>query len=131
RAMVLSADPETKRLKLGMKQLEATPTDQFAQDAAVDDRVTGRVIEVRGNAVKVQLGEGVEAVCIVEQSSPAAPAQVSSGSLTEQLAAAGKGGGKPSTVGQPSEPYQEGQLRSFTIKAIDAAQKKIELAPVR
>src|SRR6185295_7498434 len=33
RAVVLSADPETKRLKLGMKQLEATPADQFLEEA--------------------------------------------------------------------------------------------------
>ncbi len=39
RAVVLSADPETKRLKLGMKQLEATSADKFAQEAAVGDRI--------------------------------------------------------------------------------------------
>src|SRR6267142_357259 len=31
RAIVLSTEPETKRLKLGMKQLEATSADQFAK----------------------------------------------------------------------------------------------------
>src|SRR5688572_2882647 len=35
RAVIVSADPETKRLKLSMKQLEATPADQFVQDVAV------------------------------------------------------------------------------------------------
>src|SRR5438876_1546485 len=54
RAIVLSADPETKRLKLGMKQLEATAADQFVQRAAVGDRVTGRVLHGRGNQVTVQ-----------------------------------------------------------------------------
>src|SRR5437870_9439142 len=48
RAMVLSAEPEARRLKLGMKQLEATAADQFVQQAAVGDRVTGRVLQVRG-----------------------------------------------------------------------------------
>src|SRR4029077_12961269 len=66
RAIVLSAEPETKRLKLGMKQLEATASDHFLQQAAVGDRVTGRVLNVRGNEVWVQLGEGVEGVCFVE-----------------------------------------------------------------
>src|SRR5437867_6924932 len=62
RAVVLSADPETKRLKLGMKQLEATPADHFLQDAAVGDRVSGRVLQVQANQVTVQLGEGIEGV---------------------------------------------------------------------
>src|SRR5207249_9884936 len=71
RAMVLSADPETKRLKLGLKQLESTAAaDQFAQHAAVGDRVTGRVIGVHGNQVTVQLGEGVEGVCLNEEAAP-------------------------------------------------------------
>ena len=126
RAVVLSAEPETKRLKLGMKQLEATPTDQFAEDAKVGDRVTGRVLQVRGNKVTVQLGEGVEGVCLIAES-PGGSLPSSTGSLAEQLAAAWKGGVK--SAGPSSEPYSEGQLRSFTIKAIDAAAKKIELTP--
>jgi len=128
RAIVLSADPETKRLKLGMKQLEATSSDKFAQDASVGDRVSGRVLQVRGNKVTVQLGEGVEGLCIVDEAAPAALAPMASGSLASQLAAAWKGGVKsPSAPG--SEPYVEGQIRSFTIKAMDAAGKRIELAP--
>lgn len=128
RAMVLSADPAAKRLKLGMKQLEATPADEFAKDAAVGDRVSGRVTRVSGNKVTVQLGENVEGVCIVESTAaPVTQGAVSSGSLAEQLAAAWKGGVKPTSTG--GEPYVAGQLRSFTIKAIDAAGKKIELTP--
>ena len=128
RAVILSADPETKRLKLGMKQLEATSAGQFAQAAAVGDRVSGRVLHVRGNTVTVQLGEGVEGVCIVEEAAPGALAPASGGSLAAQLAAAWKGGVK-SAAAASSEPYREGQIRSFTVKAIDAAGKKIELAP--
>jgi small subunit ribosomal protein S1 len=128
RAVVLSADPETRRLKLGMKQLEATAADQFAQSAAVGDRVTGRVLHVLGNKVTVQLGEGVEGVCVVETASGGVPG-VSSGSLADQLAAAWKGSATQSVGGTGSEPYREGQLRSFTIKSVDAAGKKIELTP--
>ena len=128
RAVILSADPETKRLKLGMKQLEATSAGQFAQEAAVGDRVSGRVLQVRGNKITVQLGEGVEGVCIVEEAAPGALAPASGGSLAAQLAAAWKGGVK-SAAAASSEPYREGQVRSFTIKAMDASGKKIELAP--
>ena len=125
RAVVLSADSETKRLKLSLKQLEVTSADQFARESAVGDRVSGRVLQVRGNKVTVQLGEGVEGVCIVEES---AFAPASGGSLAAQLAAAWKGGVKSASIASP-EPYLEGQVRSFTIKAMDAAGKKIELAP--
>ena len=123
RAIVLSADPDAKRLKLGMKQLEATPADQFIEQLSVGDHVTGRVIQVQGDQVTVQLAEGVEGVCRVQETAAGRPASVSGGSLAEQLAAAWKGGAKP------AEDYHEGQIRSFTIKAIDAAGKRIELVP--
>jgi small subunit ribosomal protein S1 len=126
RAMVLSVDSETKRLKLGMKQLEATPADQIVKDLSVGDRVTGRILHVAGNKVTVQIGEGVEGVCVLESTS-ATPAAGPTGSLAEQLAAAWKGGVKSPAAGA-TEPYREGQLRSFTIKAIDASSKRIELS---
>jgi small subunit ribosomal protein S1 len=129
RAVVLSADPETKRLKLGLKQLEMTSAGRFAQEAAIGDRVNGLVLQIRGNMVTVQLGEGVEGVCLVEESAPGGPAVVSGGSLAAQLTAAWKSGVKTPAAGSSSEPYREGQLRSFTIKAIDAAGKNIELKP--
>ena len=128
RAAIVSAEPETRRLKLSMKQLEATPTDQFLQDIAVGDQITGRVLKVRSNEVRVQLGEGIEGVCTITSTTSEAPAQAG-GSLAEQLAAAWKGGGKsPATAGSP-EPYVEGQLRSFRVKSIDPANKRIELLP--
>ena len=96
------------------------------KDLSVGDRVTGRVLYVAGNKVTVQIGEGVEGVCVLESTS-ATPAAGPSGSLAEQLAAVWKGGAKSPASGA-AEPYREGQLRSFTIKAIDAASKKIELS---
>jgi small subunit ribosomal protein S1 len=127
RAVVLSADPETKRLKLGMKQLEATSADQFLQETKVGDRVTGRVLQIRPTQVTVQLGEGVEGVCSLEQQAPAAPTSATGGSLAAALSAAWKGGAKP--VGSAAEPYREGQLRSFTIRSMDVASRRIELSP--
>jgi small subunit ribosomal protein S1 len=130
RAVVLSADRETKRLKLGMKQLEATSADQFLQETKVGDRVSGRVLQVRGNKVTVQLGEGVEGVCAVEESAvtatPSAPP--SGGSLAAQLAAAWKGTAAPVSAGG-TEPYREGQLRSFKVRSMDTATRHIELTP--
>jgi small subunit ribosomal protein S1 len=128
RAVVLSADSEARRLKLGMKQLEATPVDHFMQEIAVGDRVTGRVLQVRGDRVTVQLSEGVEGVCTVDKTAAVSQPAVSSGSMAEKLAAAWKTGVKSSVSSGP-EPYKEGQLRSFTIKSIDTSSRNIELNP--
>jgi small subunit ribosomal protein S1 len=124
RAVIISADSESKRLKLSMKQLEATAADEFAKDATVGDQVTGRIMTVRGNQVRVQLGEGVEGICNLDESNVPQAVGSAGGSLAEQLAAAGFGGGKPVAAG-----YQEGELRSFKIKSIDPSGKKIELYP--
>ena len=103
--------------------------DEFAKDAAVGDVVTGRVVKVRGNEVLVQLGEGVEGVCMIQAAGASeGPAAASGSSLAEQLAAAWKGGVKPPAK-SGSALYQEGELRSFKIKSIDASGKKIELTP--
>jgi small subunit ribosomal protein S1 len=127
RAMVLSADPEARRLKLGLKQLEATSADQFAQEAAVGDRINGRVLRVRGNKVTVQLGEGVEGVCIVDADTAGPPVPAAGGSLAAQLSAAWREGLKPAA--STFEPFREGQVRTFTIKSIDQTAKTVELEP--
>jgi small subunit ribosomal protein S1 len=130
RAAVVSLDPETKRLKLSIKQLEATPADEFAKDVSIGDRVTGRVLRVRNDEVRVQLGEGIEGICKLETPAAAeSPSAVTGASLAEQLAAAWKGGVKPAAK-SGGEPYVEGQLRSFVIKAIDQSGKRIELSPL-
>ena len=128
--VIISADAQAKRLKMSMKQLEATPADEFAKDTAAGDLVTGRVIGVRGNQIRVQLGEGVEGVCTLPETaeSPAA-APVSSGSLAAQLAAVWKGGARPPQSTGGADSYRAGELRSFTIKSIDASGRKIELNP--
>src|SRR3989441_6416882 len=100
RAMGLSADPGTKRLKLGLKQLEPTAADHFAQQAQTGDRGRGRGLEVRGNKAIVALGGGGAGVCLVEEAATGGPAAGSSGSLAEQLAAAWEGGIKPAGAGR-------------------------------
>jgi hypothetical protein len=77
--------------------------------------------------VIVELGEGVRGFCPLEGGASSGTSAVSGGSLAEQLAAVWKGGLKPS--GATSEPYREGEVRSFTIKSIDASGRSIELIP--
>jgi hypothetical protein len=86
------------------------------------------VLKVQGNRLIVQLEEGVEGVCLVEATSDTTAA-VPEGSLAERLAAAWKSGVKSAAASSSSEPYLEGQVRSFTIKAIDPATKTVELSP--
>jgi small subunit ribosomal protein S1 len=119
RAVVLAADSDNKRLKLGMKQLEGTTADEFLAEHKAGDRVTGRVLKIAGRQATIQLGEGVEGVCALTESAP-----VVAGTMAAALAAAWKGGA--STAASGPEPLREGQLRTFTIVSLDP--QRIELS---
>lgn len=126
KAVVLEADREKRRLKLGMKQLEATSLDDYLREHQPGDRVIGRVVRLEEGEAAIQLGEGVEGVCLLSAEMPAAPQAC--GALGDALTAAWKGP-LPETVsgGSRPEPLQEGQLRSFVIQRLDPATKRIEL----
>ena len=121
RAVVLSAEPETKRLKLGMKQLEATAADQFAQEAAVGDRVTRPRL-----AGSRQQGDGAvgrrrrrrvsRSTKCAGRARPSCRRRIAGGTV-----GGGMEGRREIRAGPSSEPYREGQVRSFTIKAMDAS----------
>ena len=89
----------------------------------------GRGLNETFTVRRISYGEGVEGVCLLEQTPLQAPAATAGMSMAEQLAAAWKGGAKTPVAGTASEPYREGELRSFTITAIDAEGKKIRLQP--
>ena len=55
-AQVLEIDKERRRLRLGLKQLLPTRTDDFIGEHQVGDTVTGRVAEVHEGRAKVELG---------------------------------------------------------------------------
>ncbi len=59
RATVLENDREKRRLRLGLKQLQPTSLDEYIAEHKEGDVVTGRVSDVKGNRVTVELGEGV------------------------------------------------------------------------
>ena len=126
KAVVLEADREKRRLKLGMKQLEATSLDDYLREHKPGDRVMGRVVRVEGAEATIQLGEGVEGICLLSAELPAAPQ--TRGALGDALSAAWKGS-LPETVsaGPRPEPPREGQLRSFVIQRLDLATRRIEL----
>jgi len=130
KAQVLELDVEKRRLKLGIKQLVPTSIDEYVVERHTGDVVTGRVIEVSGNSARVELGEGIHAVCQIsggkkKQESPTQSGKADLASLSSMLQARWKSGAVAATA-KPEE-VQAGQVRSFRITKLDPAAKKIEL----
>jgi small subunit ribosomal protein S1 len=130
RAQVLEVDTERRRLRLGMKQLVPTSVDEYIAEHKEGGLVTGRMTEVGSGQARVELGEGIQAVCKLnaetseKEEKPADPRSDIS-SLTSMLEAKWKGG---QATGAPRrEPVRAGQIRSFRIVKLDPAGKRIEL----
>jgi len=128
KAQVLEADTVKRRLRLGMKQLIPTSLDEYIAEHKEGDTVTGRMTDVSGGRARVELGEGVHAICRTnnadrepeKKEAEADAANISS--LTSMLQAKWKGGQE-----SRREPVRSGQIRSFRIVKLDAAAKKIDL----
>ena len=133
KAQVLEVDQDKRRLKLGIKQLVPTNIDEYLAEHKEGDVVSGRVIEVSGISVRVELGEGIQARCRVsaEESRVDTPAADRTGtnadlaSLSTMLEEHWKRG----AVAQSSKPpeVRSGQVRSFRITKLDRPAKKIDL----
>jgi small subunit ribosomal protein S1 len=128
KAMVLEVDREKRRIRLGVKQLEPTNIDHYIAEHKIGDSVSGRLVEVQGDAAKVELGEGVLTRCQVKTETKA-EAKVSSApdvtALGQMLSARWKTGGTQG--GDRGDAFRAGQIRSFRITGLDAAKKLIEL----
>jgi small subunit ribosomal protein S1 len=128
KAQVLEADRERRRLRLGIKQLVPTSIDEYIAEHKPGDSVSGRVVEVSKTRAKVELGEGVVAHCkLAEQKASEASGSASKtdiSSLSAMLAQKWKSG--PSVSSSPAA-VREGEIRSFRITDLDAAQKRIDL----
>ncbi len=132
KALVLETDVAKRRLRLGMKQLVPTGLDEYIAEHKPGDVVTGRMTDVSGGRARVELGEGVPATCRiqsapsgVEESQPAAD-KADLSSLTSMLEAKWKKGGASGVAARDDAP-RTGQIRSFRIVKLDAAQKRIEV----
>jgi small subunit ribosomal protein S1 len=132
RAVVLEMDRARRRIRLGMKQLEPTSIDEYIAEHKTGDRVSGRLVELRQNKAKVELGEGIVATCRlpqeakVEPTPQAAEAKADLLKLTAMLSARWKHGG-PALATAAREPVRVGQIRSFRVSLLDAGSKTIEL----
>ena len=93
-------------------------------------------MDVAAGQARVELGEGIQATCRMDQSSKSPEiagsetslprtAKPDLSSLGSMLQARWKG--KSPASGQEAEPLSEGQVRSFKIKKLDAEAKKIEV----
>lgn len=138
KAQVLEIDRERRRIRLGMKQLEPTSTDHYIAGHAIGDTVTGRVVEVKNDRLKVDLGEGVFAACRLQEQTPEnpasepapAPAKASASieDLTAKLAARWKQGAPGDTVAASrGNQIRPGQVRTFKIVCLEPEHKKIQL----
>jgi small subunit ribosomal protein S1 len=135
RAQVLECDREKRRLRLGMKQLLPTAADEYMAAHKEGDVVTGRISDVKGNRVNVDLGDGVHShfnLAEPESKKETASAPVADISqISNMLAARWKGaGGGP--AGSPDAPPRRevpktGQIRSFRITKIDPEKKRLEI----
>ena len=135
RAQLLAIDPEKRQLRLGMKQLVPTGLDEFIAEHKMGDIITGRMMDQSGSESRVELGEGVQALCRVPAVSAAKREEKSSepsraadlASLSSMLKERWKSG--PAPGASKTEPVRAGQVRSFRITKVDVASKTIEVEP--
>jgi small subunit ribosomal protein S1 len=136
KAQVLEFDRSKRRIRLGMKQLEPTSTDHYISEHHAGESVSGRVVEVKGDRVKVELGDGVFGHCKLapaeapESKSTSNAERVDVASVTAMLAAKWKGGGSTEAKGSGApekNAVRPGQIRTFTIANLDVEHKRIQL----
>ena len=129
KAQVLAIDLEKRQMRLGMKQLVPTGLDEYIAEHKEGDVVTGRLMEESGGQGRVELGDGIHAMCRISASAPdrnesSMPAKADLSSLSSMLQTRWKSGsGGPSKT----EPARAGQVRSFRIIRLDRNAKKIEV----
>jgi small subunit ribosomal protein S1 len=133
KAQVLEIDTERRRLKLGMKQLIPTSIEEYIAERQEGDVVSGRVLEVSGGQVRVELEEGIQGTwrIPVEAAAKRSEKEVQAGSkpdlssLSSMLQARWKGAAPEG----PSKPdsVRPGQVRSFRVAKLDPATKRIDL----
>ncbi len=128
-ALVVAIDPEKRQMRLSMKQLVPTGIDEYLAEHNEGDVVTGRLMDDSGGQGRVELGEGIYAMCRntsdipVKQEAPK-ESKADLSSLSSMLQARWKSG----AGGPPkAEPARAGQVRSFRVVKLDRAAKKIEV----
>lgn len=132
KAKVLEIDRDRRQMKLSMKQLIPTGLDEFVDEHAVGDVVSGRIVEIKDGVALVELGEGIRVKCAMaakeEEIQPTVTQALDLSALTTMLSAQWKGASSSKTK-KPDAP-QAGQMRSFRLTGLDKEKKTIELEAV-
>ncbi|SFS20481.1 small subunit ribosomal protein S1 [Granulicella pectinivorans] len=133
KAKVLEIDRERRQMKLSMKQLIPTGLDEFVDEHAVGDVVSGRIVEIKDGVALVELGEGIRVKCAmaaaaVEEIQPTVTQSLDLSALTTMLSAQWKGSAPSKT--KKSDAPQAGQMRSFRLTGLDKEKKSIDLEAV-
>ncbi len=141
KAQVLEVDREKRQLKLSIKQLVPTGLDEFLEEHAVGDVVSGRIVEIDDvlHMARVELGQGILALCAVPAvAESVAPGAGAGGPVDlSQLGALFANKWKTEVTKTPklsagsaagSTKPSAGQVRSFRLTAVDVAGKKLELS---
>ena len=100
---VLSVDPETKRISLGLKQLQPEPWDGAGATYTVGQRITGTVTRLMDFGAFVELEPGIEGLIHVSEMSWV------------------------KKVRKPSDMLKEGDSVEAVVLAVDTASKRISL----
>ena len=128
KAVVLEADKERRRLRLGIKQLQPTSVDEYIAEHKVGDQVSGRILDLSAAKARVELGEGVVGHCKLAQQksaeASAGSAKVDVSALSAMLASKWKTGGGTATA---ASTLKVGQVITCRISGLEAGQKRIEL----
>ena len=135
-AQIIALDTERRIIRLSMKQLVPTGLDEYLAEHKEGDVVTGRLLEISSGRGRVELGQGVQAICRIGPGKPGAAedaeaqpspsaAKADLSSLGSMLQARWKSGGQ--LASKKPEDLRTGQILSFRIAKLDAAAKKIEL----
>jgi small subunit ribosomal protein S1 len=132
RAQVLEFDKERRRIRLGMKQLEPTSSDIWISEHQPGETVTGRIVDVKNDRAKVEVGEGVFAMCRLAggegKGEPRGGAERTDiSAMTAMLAARWKSGPDFESEQKVVKP---GQVRQFRIISMDPQSKRIEIEAV-
>ena len=138
KAQVLEIDKDKRQLRLSIKQLIPTSLDEFVAEHSVGDQVTGRIVSVENDTAKVELGEGIVCLCKLPAEAPEpqtarapeAAAKVDLSAFSSMLKSKWKTGSTPAstrTETAKSEIAKAGQVRSFRITQLDAANKHIDV----
>lgn len=138
---ILEINPEARKLKVGMKQLEPTEVESAMAQMTVGEVLTGRIAKIEGDKAIVEIGDGVTGICAIKPKSGSkktvALGQTSDlGSLKTMLESAWRGtdeGAPPPADSEETteqEPLTPGSVHSFRVTRLDKANGVIELARV-